>query len=136
MKGNNKILGGGGFHHVAMSVKDFDASVKFYTEVLGFTQTMCWGETPKRATMLDAGDGGCFELFEGGPIDPKPEGAFTHLALRTTDCDFVLERVRSAGMVITKEAADFVINSTPPTPVRIAFFKGYDGEIIELFQNK
>ena len=34
MKGNNEILGGGGFHHIAMTVNDFDASVKFYVEML------------------------------------------------------------------------------------------------------
>lgn len=136
MSGNNHILGGGGFHHVAIKVRDFDNSVRFYTEVLGCKKTISWGEGDSRAVMLDTGDGSCFEIFAGGPTEPKPEGAFLHVALRTKDCDAVIERVRSAGMQITIEPNDVTIGSIPPTPVRIAFFKGPDGEIVELFQNK
>jgi len=48
-----------GIHHVAIRVKDFDASLAFYTDGLGMTQTMAWGEGDKRAVMLDAGNGNC-----------------------------------------------------------------------------
>jgi len=136
MKGNNQILGGGGFHHVAMDVNNIEVSVKFYTEVLGFKKTISWGEGDKRAIMLDAGDGTCLEIFAGGNSDKKPEGCFKHLALRTSDCRTVLEKVRSAGMEITVESKNVELQSNPPTPVTIAFFKGPDGEIIELFQNR
>ena len=40
MAGNNASIGGGGFHHVAIRAHDFDASVKFYSEALGFTEKM------------------------------------------------------------------------------------------------
>lgn len=133
--GNNEILGGGGFHHVAMTVNDFELSVKFYTEVLGFKETISWGEGEKRAVMLDAGDGSCIEMFAGGNGEKKTEGAFTHLALRTADCESVLQRVKAAGMEITVELKSGEIKSNPPTPMKIAFFKGPDGELIELFQN-
>lgn len=136
MKGTNAVLGGGGFHHVAIKVKDFEATVKFYTEILGFKETISWGEGDRRVVMLDAGDGSCLEVFAGGPVDAKPEGAFIHLALRTTCCRDVLEKVRAAGMEITVEPKDVILQSTPPTPATIAFFIGLDGEIIELFQNR
>lgn len=136
MKGTNQVLGGGGFHHVAITVHDIDATVKFYTEVLGFKVAISWGEGDKRAAMLDAGDGSCLEVFAGGTPDKKPEGAFKHLALRTADTDTVFERVKAAGMEITMQPTDIVIGSNPPTPAKIAFFKGPDGEIVELFQNK
>ncbi len=35
-KGTNALLGGGGFHHVAVRVHDYDAALRFYTETLGF----------------------------------------------------------------------------------------------------
>jgi glyoxylase I family protein len=136
MQGNNNVLGGGGFHHVAIRVKDFDASVKFYKEVLGFKQHLAWGEDNKRAIMLDTGDGSCLEVFAGETEDKKPEGSFLHIALRTTKCDAVLQTIKTLGMEVTMEPTDVTLASNPPTPVRIAFFKGLDGELIELFQNK
>ena len=125
-----------GFHHVAMRVKDFDATVKFYTEILGFKKSTAWGENDNRAIMLDTGSGDYLEVFAGGSDQLKPEGAFIHLAFRTDNCDEAIEKVRAAGMEITDEPKDVEIDSVPPTPVRIAFFKGPDGEVIEFFQNK
>jgi glyoxylase I family protein len=136
MQGQNNVLGGGGFHHVAIRVKDFDASVKFYTEVLGFKESIAWGEGDKRAIMLDTGDGSSLELFAGETDDNKPEGNYLHIALRTTRCDAVIQTIKALGMEVTMEPKDVDLASNPPTPVRIAFFKGLDGELIELFQTR
>ena len=135
--GRNKTIGGGGFHHVAIRAHDFDASVRFYGETLGFQQKIAWGEGDKRAVMMDTGDGNYLEIFAGGTQGAKAEGAILHFAIRTDDCDAALERARAAGVEVTKEPASLDIPSRPgPTPVRIAFFKGPDGEVIELFQNE
>ena len=133
MSGTNKVLGGGGFHHVAMRAKDFDASVRFYTELLGFTTKMTWGDEGHRAIMLDAGDGACLEIFSGGSGEPPTEGAIIHFALRTADVDAIVERVRAAGAEVTMEPKTLDIPSNPPAPARIAFFTGPDGEVIEVF---
>ncbi len=47
MNGKNTTFGGGGFHHRATRVSDFDASVQFYTRVLGFAEKVRWGEGGK-----------------------------------------------------------------------------------------
>lgn len=129
----NTTLGGGGFHHVAIRVRNFDATIRFYSDVLGFKEKVRWGEGDKRAMMLDTGDGNYLEVFAGGPAQ-QPEGLFYHVAFRTTECDAVVARARAAGAQITTEPKDVAIPSTPPTKVRLAFFKGPDGEMIELFQ--
>lgn len=134
--GQNEKIGGGGFHHIAMRVKDFDASVRFYTEGLGFRQKIAWGGEDRRAVMLDTGDGNYLELFSGGSAEPKPEGCVIHFALRTSNCDAAIEQVRKAGAEVTVEPKNVDIPSTPVTPVRIAFCKGPDGEIIEFMQNE
>ena len=136
MAGNNPTIGGGGFHHVSMRVRDIDASSKFYIEGLGVSPRLTWGQGEKRTILLDTGDGNYFEISGGGPEAPKQEGIFLHLALRTTDCETAVERARAAGAEITVEPKDVMLPSVPPTPVRIAFFKGPDGELIELFQNE
>ena len=137
MKGTNSTIGGGGFHHVAIRVFDFERSVKFYKEILGFTEKIRWGEAEKRGIMLDTGDGNYVEIFAGGTKEPKPEGCWFHIALRTNNCDAAIERARAAGMEVTFETKDVLIPSSPePTPIRIAFFKGPDGESVEFFQNE
>lgn len=136
MPGTNKIIGGCGFHHVAIRTHDFEAAVKFYTEALGFTEKISWGEGNSRAIMLDSGDGNYMEIFAGGKPEAKPEGSIIHFALRTDDCDKALERARKAGAQVTMEPKSLDIQSKPhATPVRIAFCKGPSGEVIEFFQN-
>ncbi len=136
MRGTNDVLGGGGIHHVAMRVQDFDASVRFYTDLLGLRNVLQWGEGPKRAVMLDTGDGSCIELFAGGTPEPKPEGHVIHFALRCRDVDGVYARALAAGAPSIIAPKDVEIASTPPLPVRLAFFGGPDGETIELFCDK
>ena len=127
-----------GFHHIAIRARDFDKSLGFYTGVLGFAAKIAWGDKPSRAVMLDTGNGNYLEVFERPDQAPATqEGSILHLALRTASCDALLGRVRAAGCTVTMEPTDIDIPSTPgPTPVRIAFFTGPDGEVVELFQNQ
>jgi len=133
----NAVLGGGGFHHVAIRARDFEASVRFYTQALGFKEKINWGEGDSRAIMLDTGDGNYLEIFAGGTNEPKPEGAILHFAIRTTNCDTATQRAIEAGATVTMQPKDINIQSRPgPTPVRISFVKGPDGEVIEFLQNE
>jgi len=137
MNTTNTVLRGGGFHHVAIRARDFDASVRFYTNGLGFKEKIAWGEGAGRAIMLDTGDGNYLEIFAGGTNEPKPEGTILHFALRTGNCDDATQRAVAAGATVTMPPKDIDIPSRPgPTPVRISFVKGPDGEIIEFFQNE
>lgn len=133
--GTNKKIGGGGFHHLALRVHDFDTVYKFYTEGLGFTEKNSWGEGDKRVALLDTGDGNYLELFAGGVPGEKPEGAYFHVAFRTDDVDAAVEAAIQAGAVVTIAPKDAVLGENPPTPVRIAFVKGLEGEVIEFFQS-
>jgi glyoxylase I family protein len=119
-----------------MKVRDIEASIRFYTEALGFVHKLTWGQGPKRTVLLDTGDGNYFEISGGRTEDASTLGHFAHIALRTTDCDEAIERARAAGAEVTVESGDVTLPSDPPTPIRRAFFKGPDGELIEFFQNE
>lgn len=133
--GTNAKIGGGGFHHVALRAYDFEATVRFYTEGLGFKERFGWGEGPKQVVLLDTGDGNYLEVFAGGDSPERPEGAFFHIAFRSEDVDGAVKAAVEAGAVITVEPKDVVLQGNPPTPVRIAFVKGLNGESIEFFQS-
>jgi glyoxylase I family protein len=136
-KGTNATIGGGGFHHVAVRVPDFDAAMRFYKDVLGFTERVAWGEGEKRAVMLDVGDGNYLEVFAGGTAAAPKDGPILHIALRSDDVDGACERARAAGAEVTVEPKDVTIPSRPqPLPARIAFFRGPAGEVFELFSNQ
>lgn len=136
MTGHNAAIGGGGFHHVALYVKDFDASMRFYKDVLGFAEGLSWTSgSGGRVVLLDTGDGNHFEVIESSAAKAMPERSTLHIALRSDNVDAAIERARAAGVPITLEPKDVVFSSTPPLPVRLAFCEGPDGEAIEFFQN-
>ena len=137
MSGTNALIGGGGFHHVAIRVGDLDRAVQFYTQALGFVAGKSWGEGDSRAVMLDTGDGNYFELFAGGTDGRKEGGAVLHVALRSSDVDGAIARARAAGAEITVEPKDVDIPTRPAAfPVRIGFCRTPDGTIVEFFHEK
>lgn len=124
-----------GLHHVSIRVKDFDATVDFYTHGFGFKSVVSWTMNDgARAIMLDTGNGTFLEVFSGGPEVPQPAGLFAHIALASEDCQADFQRAVEAGAGVDRAPMEVTIPSDPPTKVRIAFVKGLDGELIEFFQ--
>jgi glyoxylase I family protein len=129
-------MNGPGFHHLALRAADFEATLRFYEEGLGFTRAYGWGEGDGRAAMLDAGDGNYLEVFAGGnPQEDVPEGVLLHYALRVPDCDAAYERALAAGARPKDPPKDIKMQGDYPIDIRIAFVRGLDGEVIEFFQN-
>lgn len=128
-----------GFHHVALRALDFDATARFYQDGLGFTPAHGWGEGDGRALLLDAGDGNYLEIFAGGQAPPAPDGGspqaagLLHFALRTPDVDAAHARALGAGAADHLAPKDVSLGGVP---VRLAFVRGLDGELIEFFSNR
>ncbi len=135
MTGKNAKIGGGGFHHISMHVQDLEKSIAFYSEGLGFELALSWGTPERRTVLLDTGDGNYLELSQGPSDGFNPNGVVRHFAFRTADCDKAIEAARAAGAEVTVETKAVTLSSEPPTPIRVAFFKGPDGEIVEFFED-
>ena len=129
----NQAMAGLGCHHIAIQTHDWDASEKFYIEVMGMEKTVEFIGGGRRIALLDIGDGSHLELFEptADLENAAANDTLTHFALTTTDITAALERVRAAGMEITREATDVNLGGVNAT---IAFFTGPSGEVIEFFQ--
>lgn len=125
-----------GVHHIALKPTkgNYDKTVSFYREVLGFKEVRSWGEGEERATMLSCGDNTVMEILNTGESDCLPDGPFIHVAFSVDEVEPLLEAVRKAGYTVTMEPKSLVIPSDPPYPVRVAFFRGPMGEHIEFFK--
>lgn len=120
---------------MAVWTADWDRSLRFYIDGLGFTQKIIWGESPKRGVMLDTGDGNYLEIFER-EVAPEPTGEahILHLCFRVDDCAAAVEVARAAGAQVTTETFAPPVFEKMGLGAKIAFILGPDGEIIEFFE--
>ncbi len=123
-----------GLHHLAIKSSDFEASLRFYTQGLGFQVALQFQEDGAAVALLDIGDGSYLELFAGGSRDGT-SSPMTHFALRTDDCDAAIAQARAAGARITIEPTDAVLHGERVVAVRYAFCLGPDGEELEFLQS-
>jgi glyoxylase I family protein len=137
MNNTNTIIAGCGFHHVAIRTANWDASRRFYIEGLGFAERVQWGDTPRRACLLDVGDGNYLEIFErdADSVAVEGEGNLLHWCLRAQSCDAATEAARNAGAEVTVEPKVPDVFEAKGLKTRIAFVKGPDGEILEFFES-
>ncbi len=129
--------------HVAIRVPDYDATLRFYTDKLGF-------ELVKEWTLGDAAPGvrlaylrlGAFMIEVIGDARPAPvpessdiashlsRSGYIHLCLRVTDVERTLAQLRERGVEVFAEP--FVIE---PIGQRLAMVKDNSGNVIELAQD-
>jgi catechol 2,3-dioxygenase-like lactoylglutathione lyase family enzyme len=138
-----------GFHHVAIRAVDFDATIQFYTQGLGFKVHYRFSVPDRidRAAFLDAGDGRYIEVFGQGstvqsegrrrrPDEEPTEGALLHFCLRVTDVEASYARALAAGAVSRIAPRIARLGGEPPAEVQIAFVVGPNGEVIEFLRSE
>lgn len=112
-------------HHVSINVRDVDAAVRFYVDVLGLTLRTDRPAFGFGGAWLDAGDSGQqLHLVEA----PVPDGFGPHFALLVEDLDAAVAELRQRGADIGE-----------PMPVgdsshRQAFLTDPSGNLVELHQ--
>lgn len=132
----NKVLQGCGLHHVSIQTQDWEASIRFYQDVLGMDVVAKFGSPERPILLLDIGDGSHVELLapKAGQADGKnslPGSPIVHLALAVADTRAAVEHVRRAGFLVTTEPRIIDLSGMRVT---VAFFTGPNGEDIEFFQ--
>jgi catechol 2,3-dioxygenase-like lactoylglutathione lyase family enzyme len=137
-----------GFHHVAIRARDFEATLRFYTEGLGCSPHYRFSVPGRidRAAFLDFGDGRFVEVFgtesqvqaEGRrrrPDEAATEGALLHFCLRVADVEAAYARALAAGGIERVAPVARRLGGDPPAEVRIAFVTGPNGEVIEFLHS-
>ena len=86
--------------HVAFTVKDMEASLKFYANALGIRKAFSLDrEGQPWIEYLKVADGQFIELFYGGDGIP-PSRTFSHLCLKVDDIHAAAEQIETAGYAL------------------------------------
>lgn len=121
--------------HIGIRVTDTDRSVKFYTEVMGCTQVSDVVTPNARCTFLSAGDT-LIELVNKGGAAPRASEQL-HLAFLTDNINASIDALLAHGVAFEEDAYPFSLDKPKQIGENsyILFFRGPDGELIEICQN-
>jgi lactoylglutathione lyase len=121
--------------HTMLRVGDLDASVKFYTSLMGMRELRRRDVPDGKYTLVFLGYGDeeshtVLELtYNYGTTSYEPGNGFGHLAVAVPDVYAACERLRAGGAKITREPGPLKFGT-----VHIAFVEDPDGYKIELVQ--
>ena len=132
------------FNHVMLTVANLDSSVAFYTRafdlevaqrITSLKVTRPDGSTAERevkmAFLKFPGQEFVFELAERKVVDDGITPVFQHVGVDVTDIEAAAERVKAAG---GEGFTGIAVVEGQGVKAKTAFFKGPDGENVELMQ--
>ena len=120
-----------GLAHIGIKVKDMDASLRFYTEVLGFELTHKQQSGTSILAFLNIGT--CLlELIQSAVYEERTPGQVDHIAVEVKGIEALVDDLRAKGVHFLADE----INVAPGLldGVKNIFFTGPDGERFEFFE--
>lgn len=120
--------------HVGVMVSDLEVSIDFYENVLGLDllDRFAVNESTGLAFLGERASGQVIvELICGKDNTFPDEGKVHHIAFTVDDIEEEIERLRKLKVHFTNEEISTLANGS-----KYIFFKGPDGETLELFQPK
>jgi lactoylglutathione lyase len=116
--------------HIGIQVQDLDRSIAFYRDVLGLTLhgRRTFGSA-ELAFLAAEGDSALLELVARPENEPRGDGAVHHLAFTVAALEAVTARLREHGVALESDAPIAIWDG-----MRVQFFRGPDGELLELFE--
>ncbi|WP_431086328.1 VOC family protein [Paenibacillus sp. 8b26] len=138
-----------GLAHVAIQAQDYQATIAFYTEVLGFKRGHHWSLPSfqiREASMLISPDQiTCLEIFDNDAVIPAQgkkassedeiaHGALLHFAFYVDDVNQIYQKALAHG-ARTFVKPDQLMLGEPPLVVKNAVIYSPNGEVIEFIED-
>ncbi len=126
-----------GLGHIALYTKDIDATVDFYTGILGFRKIEEFN-VEKPNGMMKIVFLLCVDIIieviqePGDMLSGKGDGAFQHLAIQVTGLEELIPLLKEEGIVF--ETEDYIPLPHMFNGSKAIFFRGPAGERLELFE--
>lgn len=118
--------------HVGVMVRDLEVSIDFYQNVLGLDllDRFAANETTLLAFLGDRDSGQVIvELISGGNHAFPDEGKVHHIAFTVDHIEDEIQRLKELKVLFSNDEISTLANGS-----KYIFFKGPDGETLELFQ--
>ena len=117
-----------GLAHIGVYVKDMEASVRFYRDLLGFTVT---DDVQAGVHLVFCSKGTCLmELIERPRYEERTAGPIDHIAVEVTEIEALAADLREKGVAIPEiSTMENLLGG-----VKNVFFEGPDHERIEFFE--
>ncbi len=120
-----------GLDHIGIMVTDYDRSLDFYVNKVGFKIRSEEQMGDMKLGFLEAGT--CvLELVALPNAQPRPAGIVDHVAIQVEEIEMLMCKMIEKGVVF--ETPDIQDNKELLGGVRNVFFRGPDQERIELFE--
>lgn len=114
-------------NHVAIGVDDFEATTRFYRDVMGFPEAFAFTEADGKPYLS------YFQINRSTFIEVMPAGGerprgFIHYGLEVTNLDALVKRLRAQGVQVRDPSV------SPRTRTRIAVATMKEGTTVELLE--
>ncbi|MFK4437597.1 VOC family protein [Paenibacillus sp. RC21] len=138
-----------GLAHVAIQAQDYQATIAFYTEVLGFKRGHHWSLPSfqiREASMLISPDQRtCLEIFDNDAVIPAQgkkassedeiaHGALLHFAFYVDNVNEIYQKALAHGARTFVEPDQLTLGE-PPLVVKNAVIYSPNGEVIEFIED-
>ena len=122
-------------NHIAINARDFEKTLQFYRDILGFEELNTVVQDNLRATFLKIPGGGRMELFDNyGKTISKTMGELDngvrHIA-------FTVKDVKKHEEILIKNGVKILLNTTeiPDFKTRVILFYDPDGLVLEFCED-
>ncbi|MDY8022585.1 VOC family protein [Paenibacillus polymyxa] len=138
-----------GLAHVAIQARDYQETIAFYTEVLGFKRGHHWSlpsfQIQEASMLISPDQRTCLEIFDNDAVIPAQgkkaaseqdiaHGALLHLAFYVDNVDEIYQKALAHGARTFVEPKQLTLGE-PPLVVTNALVHSPNGEVIEFIED-